>query len=99
VGVPQLAVKFTVLGGIRFSNVVGAVPVIDVAGLAVAVRPEILAVDPATTVPSSLHTVVNVNTVPPALRVTCVLIKSGVYGEVALFNWNMVTAAPPAVKL
>ena len=99
VGVPQLLVMFVVLGGIKFNNVVGAVPVIEVAGLAVSVPPEMLAVDPATEVPLSLQTVVKVNTVPPAFSATSVRIKSGVYGAPALLSWNMVTAEPPAVKL
>ena len=99
VGVPQLADRFAVLGGIKFNKVVGAVPVIDVAGLLVAVPPVMLAVVPAVPVPSSLQTVVNVNTVLPAFNATCVLINSGVYGELALFNWKIVTAAPPGVKL
>jgi hypothetical protein len=98
-GVPQLADKFVVLGGITFNKVVGAVPVILVAGDAVAVPPEMLAVVPAPLEPSSLHNVVNVSTVPPASSATCVRIKSGVYGELALFNWNIVTAAPPALRL
>ena len=70
-GVPQLALRLVVLGGIKFSNVVGAVaaPML-VAGLDTAVPPEMLAVVPAPLEPLSLHTVVNVNTVPSALRAT-----------------------------
>ena len=45
------------------TRVVGAEPEIVVLGLEVAVPPEILAVEPATAVPSSDHTVVKVNTV------------------------------------
>ena len=52
-----------VLGGMYVTRVVGAVPEIVVLGLEVAVPPEILAVEPATAVPSSDHTVVKVNTV------------------------------------
>ena len=45
------------------TRVVGAVPVMVVLGLAVAEPPEMLAVAPATAVPSSLQTVVKVSTV------------------------------------
>jgi hypothetical protein len=54
---------------------------------------------PAALVPSSTQVVVNVNTVAAPLRATVVLMNSGVYGAVALFSWNIVVAAPPAVKL
>ena len=50
-------------GGRYVTNVVGAVPVIVVEGLPVAVPPEMLDVVPAPDVPSSLHTVTKVNTV------------------------------------
>jgi hypothetical protein len=52
-----------VLGGRYVTKVVGAVPEIVVDGLAVAVPPVILAVVPAPDVPSSLQTVLKVNTV------------------------------------
>ena len=50
-------------GGRYVTNVVGAVPVIVVEGLPVAVPPEMLDVVPAPDVPSSDHTVTKVNTV------------------------------------
>ncbi len=62
-GVPQEAVKVAELGGKYVTRVVGAVPVIVVLGLEVAVPPEILAVEPAVPVPSSTHVVIKVNTV------------------------------------
>ena len=78
---------------------VGAVPVIVVLGLVVAVPPEILAVVPAADVPSSLHSVVKVSAVPPAFKSTWVRMNSGVYGADALLSWNMVVAAAPGVRL
>ena len=63
VGVPQAADKKVELGGRNVTRVVGAVPVMVVDGLAVAVPPVMLAVVPAPDVPSSLHTVTKVNTV------------------------------------
>jgi hypothetical protein len=100
-GVPQLAsVRKVELGGRYVNNVVGAVAEpIDVAGLDTAVPPVMLELTPAPLDPSSTQVVTKVNTVLPALRATVVLINSGVYGDVALFNWNNVTAAAPAVKL
>ncbi len=89
-GVPQLAVKKVVLGGIYVTKVVGASPVMVVLGLFVAVPPEMLEVAPTTPVPSSCQTVVKVNTVLE-VAVAWVRINSGVYGAVVLFNWNIVT--------
>ena len=66
VGVPQLPVKYVVLGGKYVTNVVGAVPVIDVAGLVVAVPPVITSVEPTGEPPGSTQVVVNVNTVDVA---------------------------------
>ena len=75
------------------TKVVGAVAApIEVAGLVTAVPPEILDVAPTTPVPSSDQVVTKVNTVLVAEAV--VRMNSGVYGEVALFNWNMVTGEP-----
>ena len=56
------------------TRVVGAVPVIVVEGLAVAVPPEMSAVAPTVPVPSSLQTVVKVSTVE-LVAVAWVLIK------------------------
>ena len=56
------------------TRVVGAVPEMVVEGLAVAVPPEMLAVEPAVPVPSSLQTVVKVSTVE-LVAVAWVLIK------------------------
>ena len=82
------------------TNVVGAVAApIDVAGLDTAVPPEMLDVLPAPEVPSSNQVVVKVNTVLPALIAAVVLMYSGVYGDVVLFNWKIVVAAAPGVKL
>ena len=71
------------------TKVVGAVPVIVVLGLVVAVPPEMLEVAPTTPVPSSTQVVTKVNTVA-LVAVAVVRINSGVYGAVVLFNWNMV---------
>ena len=77
VGVPQLADRYVVLGGIKFTKVVGAVAApIDVAGLDTPVPPEMLAVAPVTPVPSSTQVVVKVNTVPPALSAAVVRMNS-----------------------
>lgn len=78
VGIPQVLVRKLVLGGRYVNKVVGAVPVIVVLGLLVAVPPEIFAVAPATADPSSCQTVVKVNAVAPALSATVVRINSGV---------------------
>ena len=75
---------------------VGAVPVIVVLGLAVAVPPEILELVPAPELPSSTQVVTNVNTLP-LVAVAVVRINSGVYGAVGLFSWNIVVGEP--VKL
>ena len=76
------------------TNVVGAVPVIVVLGLAVAVPPEILADDVAP-LPSLTQVVTNVSTVLD-VAVAVVWMNSPVYRAV-LFNWNMVVGEP--VKL
>ena len=88
-GVPQLAVKKVVLGGMYVTRVVGAVPVMVVLGLAVAVPPVMLEVAPETPVPSSDQVVTKVNTVVE-VAVAVVRMNSGVYGDTVLFNWNMV---------
>ena len=69
-------VRKVVLGGIYVTKVVGAVPVIVVDGLAVAVPPEMLEVAPATPVPSSVQVVTKVNTVAE-VAVAVVRINSG----------------------
>ena len=71
------------------TNVVGAEPVIVVEGLPVAVPPEILAVVPAPDDPSLTHVVTKVNTVE-LVAVAVVRMNSPEYGEVELFNWNIV---------
>ena len=78
------------------TKVVGAVPVIVVLGLAVAVPPEILAEVPAPELPSLTQVVTRVSTVDD-VAVAVVLINSPEYGLVELFNWNMVAGVP--VKL
>ena len=68
---------------------VGAVPVIVVDGLVVAVPPLILAEVPAPDDPSLTQVVTKVNTVLE-VAVAVVRINSPEYGLVELFNWNMV---------
>ena len=75
------------------TKVVGAVPVIVVEGLAVAVPPEISAVVPAPDDPSLTQVVTKVNTVVD-VAVAVVRINSPEYGEVELVNWNMVVGEP-----
>ena len=77
-GVPHELVRKVVLGGRYVTRVVGAVPVIVVLGLFVAVPPVMLEVAPITPVPSSDQVVTKVNTLPPTLSATVVLINSGV---------------------
>jgi hypothetical protein len=77
VGVPQLAVRNVVLGGRYVTRVVGAVPVIVVDGLAVAVPPEMLALVPAPLEPLSTQVVTKVSTVA-LVAVAVTRIKSGV---------------------
>ena len=89
-GVPQVLVRYVVAGGIYVTKVVGAVAApIDVAGLATAVPPEMLAVVPAPDEPSLTQVVTKVNTVE-LVAVAVVRMYSPEYGAVALFNWNMV---------
>ena len=71
------------------TKVVGAVPVIVVLGLEVAVPPEISELGPGPLVPSSTQVVTKVNTVLE-VAVAVVRIYSGWYGADVLFNWNMV---------
>ena len=73
---PQLAVRKLVLGGINVTKVVGAVPVIVVDGLVVAVPPVMLAVVPGAPVPSSTQVVTRVKTVLD-VAVAVVRINSG----------------------
>ena len=75
------------------TKVVGAVPVMVVLGLAVAVPPLMLELTPGPELPSSTQVVTKVNTVE-LVAVAVVRINSGVYGDVALFNWNMVVGEP-----
>jgi hypothetical protein len=97
VGVPQAAeVKYVELGGRYVTNVVGAVPVIVVLGLEVAVPPEILADVPAPELPSLTQVVTKVSTVLD-VAVAVVRMYSPEYGAVALFNWNIVVGL--AVRL
>jgi hypothetical protein len=94
VGVPQLAeVRYVELGGMYVTNVVGAVPVIVVLGLDVAVPPLMLAVVPGPDDPSLTQVVTKVNTVLD-VAVAVVRMYSPEYGEVALFNWNIVVGEP-----
>ena len=64
----------------------GAVPVIVVLGLVVAVPPEILHVVPSPETVGCDQVVVKVRTVLPAFTAAAVTMYSPVYGEVALFN-------------
>ena len=75
------------------TNVVGAVPVIVVLGLEVAVPPVMLADVPAPDDPSLTQVVTKVNTVLD-VAVAVVRIYSPEYGAVALFNWNIVVGDP-----
>ena len=75
------------------TKVVGAVPVIVVDGLAVAVPPSMSAVVPAPDEPSLTQVVTKVNTVE-LVAVAVVAMYSPEYGEVALFSWNMVVGEP-----
>ena len=75
------------------TKVVGAVPVIVVLGLLVAVPPEMLLVTPGPELPSSNQVVTKVSTVL-LVAVAVVLMYSGEYGAVTLFNWNMVVGEP-----
>ena len=86
-GVPQLLVKYVVLGGMYVTNVVGAVAApIEVAGLDTAVPPEMLALVPAPPPePSLTQVVTKVNTVDEVC-VAVVRMYSPVYGAVELFN-------------
>ena len=76
-GVPHVLLRDAVEGGRYVTKVVGAVPVIVVLGLLVAVPPEMLAVVPGALVPSSVQVVTKVNTVLE-VAVAVVLINSGV---------------------
>ena len=82
---PQLLVRNDVLGGRYVTKVVGAVPVIVVDGLVVAVPPEMLAVVPAPDDPSLTQVVTKVNTVE-LVAVAVVRMNSPLYGAVELFN-------------
>jgi hypothetical protein len=75
------------------TRVVGAEPVIVVLGLDVAVPPLMLAVVPAPDDPSLTQVVTKVNTVLD-VAVAVVRMYSPEYGEVALFNWNIVVGDP-----
>ena len=100
VGVPQLADRYVVLGGIKLTKVVGAVAApIDVAGLDTPVPPDMLAVAPTAAVPSSTQVVVMVKTALFALSAAVVRMNSVSYGVTVLLSWNMVVAAAPGVRL
>ena len=75
-GVPHELVRKVVLGGRYVTNVVGAVPVIVVDGLVVAVPPVMLEVRPPPEVPSSDQVVTKVNTVAE-VAVAVVRMNSG----------------------
>ena len=75
-GVPQLLLRYVVLGGMYVTKVVGASPVMVVLGLLVAVPPEMLAVAPGAAVPSSVQVVTKVNTVA-LVAVAVVRMNSG----------------------
>ena len=70
------------------TKVVGAVPVIVVLGLLVAVPPEILQVVPTALTAGCTQVVTKVKIVLVESTAAVVRIYSPVYGEVALFNWN-----------
>jgi hypothetical protein len=70
VGVPQVLVRNEVLGGKYVTNVVGAVPVMLVAGELVAVPPVIASVAPAPEAPGSTQVVEYVSTVGAELLST-----------------------------
>ena len=90
---PQLLDRYVVDGGRYVTKVVGAVPVIVVEGLAVAVPPVMLAEVPAPDDPSLTQVVTKVNTVLE-VAVAVVRINSPEYGAVELFNWNIVVGDP-----
>ena len=71
----------------------GAVPVIVVLGLFVAVPPEMLDVVPAPELPSLTQVVTKVNTVV-LVAVAVVRMNSVVYGAVGLLSWKMVVGEP-----
>ena len=71
----------------------GAVPVIVVDGLVVAVPPLMLAEVPAPDDPSLTQVVTKVNTVLD-VAVAVVRMNSPVYGAVELVNWNIVVGEP-----
>ena len=75
------------------TKVVGAVPVIAVLGLEVAVPPEISAEVPGPTLPSLTQVVTKVNTVVD-VAAAVVLINSPEYGLTALVNLNISTGEP-----
>jgi hypothetical protein len=75
------------------TRVVGAVPVIVVLGLEVAVPPSMLAVVPAPDDPSLTQVVTKVNTVLD-VAVAVVSIYSPEYGDTALFNLNIDVGEP-----
>lgn len=85
VGVPQLFVRYVVDGGSKFTNTVGAEPVMLVAGLEVAVPPLMVRLVPPAP-PGSTNVVTSVNVVDPASTAAVVCMYSPVYGELALFN-------------
>ena len=67
------------LGGIKFTKVVGASAApMDVAGLDTPAPPEILELTPAPELPSSTQVVTKVSTVAPALTAAVVRMNYGV---------------------
>ena len=74
---------------------VGAVPVIVVLGLDVAVPPEMLVLWPAPDLEVLFHVVVKVSTVEPALTAPVVIIVSPVYGATVSAKLSNVVAPAP----
>ena len=96
-GVPQLLVRYVVLGGIYRQSTAGAVPNV-VNGLAVPVPPEMLFTCPQPVLAGALQVVTKVSMVDVASTAAVVLIKLEVYKYVASFICIMVVAAAPAVN-
>ena len=86
-GVPQVLLRNEVLGGKYVTSVVGAVPVMLVAGEPVAVPPLISSMEPAPEAPGSTQVVEYVITVGVELLSTDAFnwIYCPVYGEVSAY--------------
>ena len=94
-GVPQLGVNVLPLGGTYVTKVVGApeATVGVVLGLVIPVPPEMLHVVPAAEIAGWNQVVTKVSTVVD-VAVAVVWMYSPVYGDAALFNWNIVAGVP-----